>query len=372
MARDAGRGNSGFPSEIVQEGAAEIEVPAAPRRPGPGTRGPLPFYNPTMAINRDVTVTLAAAVPVAGPYLDGLAATGVSGIRVALEASAPEVVLNDANPRAVELARRNVARNGVSARVENRRLQALLAEARFGVVDIDPFGSPIPFVDAAVQSVRGGGRLSVTATDVATLGGVYPQAALRRYDVRVARTGAIPEVAVRALLGVVARAASRYDVGVVPVCAFAAEHFVRVHVSLRAAASAADEALSHLGWVAFTEARGFVHSGPSFEALGPLWLGPLGDRGAVRSMEDAAPTARCGRLLTILRDELDMPPFYVRLDELARGAASPPPIGRFLEAVRSLGFRAVRTHFSPTGVKSNAALDELLRALRGLGSQRNR
>jgi len=357
----------GYPTAVVREGSAEIEVPAVARRTGPGTRGPLPFYNPTMAINRDMTVALAAAVPAAGPHLDGLAATGVAGIRVALEASVAQVVLNDANPRSVELARRNAARNGVSARIEHRRLQALLAEERFGLVDVDPFGSPVPFVDAAVPSVRGGGCLAVTATDVGTLGGVHPPPALRRYDLRVARTGAVPEVAVRALLGVIVRAAARYDRGARPVCAFAAEHFVRAIVCLRAGASAADEALSHLGSLVPADPWGLVPPRPETPALGPLWLGPLGDADVLRAMEDHAPSARSGRLLTALRDELPLPPLYVRLDELARAASvPPPPLGRFLDELRSRGFLAVRTHFSPIGVKSDAPPEELIRAARDI------
>ena len=38
---------------------------------------------------------------------------------------------------------------------------------RFDVVDIDPYGSPHPFLDASVQCVKEGGLLCVTATDMA-------------------------------------------------------------------------------------------------------------------------------------------------------------------------------------------------------------
>lgn len=37
---------------------------------------------------------------------------------------------------------------------------------KFHCVDIDPYGSPSPFVDAAVQCVADGGLLMVTATDM--------------------------------------------------------------------------------------------------------------------------------------------------------------------------------------------------------------
>ena len=37
---------------------------------------------------------------------------------------------------------------------------------KFHCVDIDPYGSPSPFIDAAVQSVSDGGLLMITATDM--------------------------------------------------------------------------------------------------------------------------------------------------------------------------------------------------------------
>jgi tRNA (guanine26-N2/guanine27-N2)-dimethyltransferase len=36
------------------------------------------------------------------------------------------------------------------------------AEDRFSVIDLDPYGSPTPFLDAAVQSVADGGEIVCT------------------------------------------------------------------------------------------------------------------------------------------------------------------------------------------------------------------
>jgi tRNA (guanine26-N2/guanine27-N2)-dimethyltransferase len=41
----------------------------------------------------------------------------------------------------------------------------------FDVIDLDPFGCPSIFLDSAVQSVKNGGVLLVTATDMAVLAG---------------------------------------------------------------------------------------------------------------------------------------------------------------------------------------------------------
>ena len=39
-------------------------------------------------------------------------------------------------------------------------------KSKFHCIDLDPYGSPVPFIDAAVQSVSDGGLLMVTATDM--------------------------------------------------------------------------------------------------------------------------------------------------------------------------------------------------------------
>ena len=42
---------------------------------------------------------------------------------------------------------------------------------RFSVIDLDPYGSPTPFLDAAVQSTKEGGLMCITCTDMAVLCG---------------------------------------------------------------------------------------------------------------------------------------------------------------------------------------------------------
>jgi tRNA (guanine26-N2/guanine27-N2)-dimethyltransferase len=43
------------------------------------------------------------------------------------------------------------------------------AKHYFDVVDLDPYGSAIPFLDSAIQSMADGGLLCVTFTDMAVL-----------------------------------------------------------------------------------------------------------------------------------------------------------------------------------------------------------
>lgn len=51
-----------------------------------------------------------------------------------------------------------------------------IPDNRFTIIDLDPYGGPNKFLDAAIQSIEEGGLLLVTATDMAVLAGNTPEA----------------------------------------------------------------------------------------------------------------------------------------------------------------------------------------------------
>lgn len=364
-----------FPTKRVLEGRVDLLVPDVERRPGPGVRSALPFYNPGMAVARDISVLLAGRLLHGdGAVLDGLAAAGALGLRIAKEAGANlAVTLNDKNPRAVALIQENIGRNGVAnATVVREDLNAHLADHHYDLVEVDPFGSPVPFLDAALLSAHRGSYLGVTATDTAVLCGTKPEAARRRYLAEVRHAEAYAEIGTRVLLGYVARMAARFDKAVEPVLAFAAEHFIKVHVRLTEGASRADRALAELGWTSFDPAAGEYRTGkdgPWSGSMGPLWLGPLGDlevvAGLVPAVEMAHTTAR---VLGLLRGELGLAPFYWDNNEMARRAGvSPPTPAKVIARLQELGFRAAPTHFRENAVKTDAPLSDVIAAYRHVG-----
>jgi tRNA (guanine26-N2/guanine27-N2)-dimethyltransferase len=365
----------GFPTRRITEGRVDLLVPDIERRAGPGTRSRLPFYNPAMAVGRDVSVLLARRLlPRGGTVLDGLAAAGALGLRVAVEAGGGfAVTLNDKNPSAVALIRENIGRNGVgNAAAVLGDLNAHLAGNRYDLVEVDPFGSPVPFLDAALLSARRGTALAVTATDTAVLCGAKPEAALRRYLAHVRRTDAYAEVGTRVLVAYIARMAARLDKTIEPVLAYSAEHFVKVHVRVAEGAARADRTLAQTGWVAFDPTTGEHRTAPSPAArtdLGPLWLGDLGDPSVLSVL---APTSEMGhrtaRLLGLVREEVGLPPFYADNNAMARRAGvSPPPPDAVIARLREAGFRATRTHFRENAVKTDAPWADLMAVYRATG-----
>lgn len=356
------------------------------------------FYNPVMEFNRDLSVAaLRVYARVYAPHrpvvVEPLSATGVRAVRYALESDVEKVIANDIDENAYRLIRMNAELNGVEDRVAvyRRDARSLLYHLKYEdptpvlVVDLDPYGSPAPFLDAALDVVGHGGLVAMTATDLAVLEGSKPRPALRRYHARLVRTPQAREVAVRVLLGYAARVAAAHDKAVRPLLAYYSDHYVRVYLLVERGARRADRVveenlgfLTHcvdLGYSTFEEAC----PTPSRRAtLGPLWTGPLYDAGFVRELKSEVtalgyPTAkRALRLLETIEGEVGLQdrPYQAVESVSAALHVNMPKIEALIARLREEGFRAARTHFSPTGVRTDAgyvALATIIASMKGSG-----
>ncbi len=351
----------------VKEGLARVLVPKSEWKRGPGTAKTPVFYNPTMELNRDVSVAVLKALHRKGMrVLDGLAASGIRGIRFALEVGDIELTMNDWNNRAQELMRRNAEMNGVDAEITGKNLNVLLNERKFDYIDIDPFGSPAEFLDSATRALRNRGILAITATDTAVLCGVYPKVCYRRYMAWPEHNWCMHEVGLRILIGHTIRMAARNDVGLEPLLSYSADHYFRLYLRAKKGAGSANRALENIGTVSF--------SGLSWEEkgnIGPLWMGELHDRDFLERMEVEGffgSARRMEGMMEIWREESNMPPFYHELPVLSSIVrTSTPPISLFMEHLKGRGYRASRTHFSPTAVKTDASPEVLMEIIKEIG-----
>jgi tRNA (guanine26-N2/guanine27-N2)-dimethyltransferase len=357
----------------VTEGTVTVEVP---EQPDEGV-GEAVFFNPRQELNRDVTVAALSAyrerAGLSAPsYLDATAASGIRGVRAA--AAGWRVTCCDHDDEAVALARANLARNGLEGAVVHRDANAFMHEHRrgFDAVDVDPFGTPVPFVDAATRASRR--LLCVTATDTAPLCGAHFRSGVRSYGAVPLNTEYHAEMGVRVLLSALARTAARYDVGVTPLLTHASDHYVRTYLDLDARATAADRALEELGHVdhcrdcLYREAsRGLLahpaevcpNCGADVRTAGPLWLGPVRDREFVarvrEHLDDSMGTGRrARRLLDRLEAELDAPTHYDQHELCELWGEPASAMDEFLEALRAAGHRASRTHYGGTTFKTDA------------------
>jgi tRNA (guanine26-N2/guanine27-N2)-dimethyltransferase len=392
-----------FPTEIIREGKVQITAPklsaygVVPSDYAP-SRAPV-FYNPVMEFNRDLTVLAFQAyqrsvnreVTVCEP----LTGTGIRSVRFAAEIQGVTKVLSgDINMRSAKLAKMNVAQNNLQDKVSVKHKDAnrLLSEnsapkKRFDIVDIDPFGTPAPHLDAAVQALRNHGLLATTATDMAPLCGIHPKACIRKYGGRPLRTEYCQELAVRFLAGAVASTAARHEIGTHVLFSHCSDHYIRVYTQIDYGAQKADESLRQLGYVLhcfkclhretapnpFKAPKVCPECGNQMDHAGPLWLGAIADRQFTEQMlqENEArafrTSAKITKLLTLIRDEAEAPITYHVLDRLSQKLKLPAPAtAAFMQALREGGFQAVLTHFNPRGIRTDASATALHKIMQTL------
>jgi len=372
----------------VREGRVTVQVPEqAEEGAGDGV-----FFNPRMELNRDVTVAVLRAYrerePRAETYLDANAASGVRGVRAAAEGW--DVTMADVDPDAVALCRENLARNDLDGEVVQRDANALLydTEQPFDVVDVDPFGTPIPFADAAFANARD--LVCVTATDTAPLCGAHFRSGVRKYGAVPRNTEYHAEMGLRVLLSALARTAARYDVGVTPLLSHVSDHYVRTYLALSHRATDADRAVEKLGYVDHCQDCRWRESEPGLlpdprdecpacgsrrvVTGGPLWLGPTHDPAFVTAArevvtDDMGTATRARRLLDRLADERHEPTHYDQ-HKLYRQWGE-PAIGmdEFLDALRAAGHEASRTHYGGTTFKTPADVTEIRAAVERLADE---
>lgn len=354
-------------SVLIKEGTTEFYVPSVHSEKGPGKRIGRVFFNDQMAFNRDVTVMLLKAYPQARTALDAMASTGARAVRVAREAR-PDlaIVANDRDSEACSYISANAEFTGCdNVEMSNDDLRCLLARRVFDYIDLDPFGTPVPFVPAVMQGLRRHGVAGITATDTAPLAGTYPRKCLRRYGAVSMRSPFGHESGVRILIGHIAREAAKEDKGLKCQLSFYADHYMRTYVRMVDGGGEADRTIERLGYIDYDPATGLrsvSEERTSRRSMGPLWLGPLHDAellGGMEAGENLKTRKRCAKYLETWRQELDVPYFYDN-DELASLVrTSPRRLDAVLEALGASG-RVSRTHFSPTGIRTDLPLRDVL------------
>jgi tRNA (guanine26-N2/guanine27-N2)-dimethyltransferase len=350
------------------------------------------FFNPAASVNRDVSIAIAAACG-GGTFCDAMAGVGARGVRVANEVEHVEkVTLIDFNAEAIRVARRAASLNRVRGKCEfvagetNATLDSRYGRGeRFGLVDVDPFGSPVRQLQAAISTTSDGGILSVTATDAAALCGVYPRVARRRYGAASLNNHFHHETGIRILINAINKQAASMDVGISPVASHSTRHYLRVFVRLAVGGVKADLSLGNEGYVEWCPACGTTSSsgerqgscrgcGQKTKVAGPLWIGRLTERRVVRKA--AAEGKRRGFVaaakILISLDGVDIfPPWSYSIEGICSSLRmATVPETEVREHLSRAGYRSCRQPFEDTGLKTDAPIEAVRDAVRESGGRR--
>lgn len=376
-----------FPTTLIKEGKISVVVPTL-KMDAP-SRAPV-FFNPVMKFNRDLAILalqtyqkmVGREISVCEPFTG----CGIRGIRFALEVDGLlKVVLGDINPKAARLAQFNVRCHNLEERVLvlNKDANLLLSQhaipyKRFDFIDIDPFGSPAPYIDSAIRALRNGGMLALTATDMPPLCGVYPRVCIRKYGGKSMRTEYCHELAIRLLTGCIAMIGAKHEVGVKVVFSHSTNHYIRVYCLTNRGAKQADKSIQEMGYILHCFSCGHretskgiishlkwkcVYCGSTLNVAGPLWLGKIFDKKFCSLMIKEALGRHMTKdykilnLLSLVQKESDGPSTYYITDKVCDilNTATPPFI-KVVNRLRRKGFQATQTHFHNRGIRTDASI----------------
>jgi len=346
------------------------------------------FFNPAARLNRDLSMlAYRAYAPSLGhkTFADSFTGIGARGLRVAVEIPEIEQVYgNDANSIAIGAAKKAAKINSVEDKCHfsiDEVCKFLLHGdndgERFGIVDLDPFGTPARHIDCVLRAVLDGGLISITATDTAVLCGVYPEVCLRRYYGRPLNNSYGNETAIRLLLSLIALTASRLELSIRPLFVHATMHYMRVYASVSVSSSEANDVFDKIGYVMHCfqcghrfKAGEYANTkcelcGSAMRVGGQLWAGPFHSKEFVKKMLEQNPDRQSKKVLDAAAEEASGIPYYFRADEISEKLrTNPHSVQKIIEKLGSAGFIASRAALNTGAFKTDARIDQILNILK--------
>ena len=369
--------NEGTTKMLVPEKSIKEKVP--PKEPA--------FFNPVAKLNRDFSILAYSAFwqdfDKPKIFLDALSGLGARSLRVSNEIpNAERVVANDINSNALNIAinsaKLNKVKNFETSENETCRFLSLFSKRgeRGSIVDIDPFGSPTRYFDCAIRATMHNGLLSVTATDMQVLHGLANNACQRKYYGVPIKTEYSNEIAIRLILGCLSTVAGRLDTQIQPQFVENDMHYYRAYIKILTKPDQNEK----LGYITYCEKCGARNvenmivskcdnCDNNLQVGGPLWIGKLFDEDFIKIMKHEVKTLqvdkKCEKILDKCLEEVELPPTYYTLDEIASITKSAPVgLENAIKLIQNSGFTASRTCLNPTGFRTNAKISQICTILK--------
>ncbi|CDW84572.1 -dimethylguanosine trna methyltransferase family protein [Stylonychia lemnae] len=226
------------------------------------TRGTV-FYNPVQEFNRDFSIlSIREFAKIRQEekqkknkdhdgisILEALAATGLRSVRYMKEISPiTKLLANDIDSTATELMKKNFDFNNIDPNlyqictqdaIDVMNLQRM-NKTFFDVVDLDPYGTAVPFLESCLNSLADGGLIAVTFTDMAVLCSRTPHVTFYKYGgsplnkrychEMVSLSVLIFHQALRLVLHMISQMANRQQKYIEPLVSLTVDFYVRLFI----------------------------------------------------------------------------------------------------------------------------------------------
>lgn len=380
--------------KTVEEGLTKIQFPEFDKI---SSDAPV-FYNPHMELNRDISILALQTFQKQEDrninICDLFGGSGIRGVRYKNEIDGVgHVFINDISETANEYERHNVELNNlkdIEIFQHDASMFLRMHRGEFDVIDIDPFGTPSPFLDSAGYCSRRNSLLCVTATDTSALCGTYKEPCIRKYNAKPYKSEYCHETGIRILAGFVAFTLAKYSKSIEVKLSHSTEHYMRLYIEVKKGSKKSDECLKNIGYISHCkhclyreENKGLATSTPNIcpecgEKLiqaGPLWLGEIQNEEFISKMIVESENKKLNtkedvlKLLESCRIEAKSPATFYDVHKICKILKiSAPKLDLVFGNLEKEGFEAVKTHFNPLGIKTNAPLKKIKEIIKTLSS----
>jgi tRNA (guanine26-N2/guanine27-N2)-dimethyltransferase len=361
------------------------------------------FFNPAAKFNRDVSIKIYKTFidlkkDKGYSFVDSMTGSGIRGLRVAKEIpKVTKVIFNDYSYFSIYISKINAILNNVYSKCEfyNKEICDFLSakfnfENRATIVDIDPFGTPAPYLDCVLRAVENGGLISVTATDTAVLSGVYPKVCYRKYYGYPLRTNYSSEIGARLLVSSVALVAARLDLSIVPILSHGYRNYIRVYCKIIKSNCLANKIHEKLGYVVHCYNCRYRYINNNIYGMsscnnchkkvsvgGPIWAAKMFDKDLIAKVIDSIVKSDYDlfnikefdinpllNFFTVAVSELDAIPFFYVNDEIGKILKkNVMSVSKIMEILKTHGFQTSKTIFASNGFKTNASITDIKKLL---------
>lgn len=380
--------------KTVEEGLTKIQFPEFNKI---SSDAPV-FYNPHMELNRDISILALQTFQKQEDrninICDLFGGSGIRGVRYKNEIDGVgHVFINDISETANEYERHNVELNNlkdIEIFQHDASMFLRMHRGEFDVIDIDPFGTPSPFLDSAGYCSRRNSLLCVTATDTSALCGTYKEPCVRKYNAKPYKSEYCHETGIRILAGFVALTLAKYSKSIEVKLSHSTEHYMRLYIEVKKGSKKSDECLKNIGYISHCkhclyreENKGLATSTPNIcpecgEKLiqaGPLWLGEIQNEEFISKMIAESENKKLNtkkdvlKLLESCSIEAKSPATFYDVHKICKILKiSAPKLDLVFGNLEKEGFEAVKTHFNPLGIKTNAPLKKIKEIIKTLSS----
>lgn len=340
------------------------------------------FYNPEMRLNRDISVLLTKAKKITSAVLP-LAASGIRAIRLLKESSCKEIKANDISPSAIESIKKNLKINNISynqtdqennsCKLFNKEANLfLMEETSAEYIDIDPFGSPNPFLQESIRKMKHNGILAITATDTASLSGTYVATCKRYYWAKPFLNSLKHETGLRILIRKAQLVASQYDKALVPIFSYWKKHYFRIFFIVYKSKSKTNDIIQNHKYLYYHPNNGehsLLKKAPNAISIGPFWAGELHNPELIKEMiKNITPNIHKEtiKFLELINEEAQVKnQFLVDIHNISKRIKL-DTIGwePLFSIIKEKGFDVVRTHLSPYGIKTTMPYEQLIETIK--------